>query len=52
MAKRSLEERLALYRARFCYVEETYCVQQPAGHYIRAYADPQTRSSRWPSPTR
>jgi len=55
---RSLAECIARYRARFCYVDETYCVQQPVwrddvgvergGHYLRAYADPRTK--RRPAP--
>jgi len=40
---RDHDERITAYGDRFAYVDMTYCVQQPAGHYIRPYADPGTK---------
>lgn len=57
-AVRGLDARITAYRERFCYVDETYGVQQKAwtdregqpagGHYLRAYADPDARTRPLP----
>lgn len=44
----SLDERLARYRERFCFVDQSYCIQQPDGHYLRAYADPRQKERPLP----
>ncbi len=47
-ARPNSDARLIAYLERFAYVRDTYCVQMPAGHYIRPYADPATKQRPLP----
>ena len=44
----SLSDRVDAYHDRFCFVDETCCIQRADGSYIRAYADPQTKQRPLP----